>query len=115
MVIKSEDMKTNSRQNVRGGNGTVDFLHIVPEGFLPDKSRLFSVMILEKGCSVGRHDHTAETEVYYVVEGEGVLNDNGTERTFRKGDCNVCGGGAFHSVANEKDEPLKIVAVIIKD
>lgn len=115
MVIQSKDMKTQSRQEVRGGSGTVDFLHIVPEGFMPDKSRLFSVMILEKGCSIGRHGHTDETEIYYVLEGEGVINDNGTQQPFRKGDCSVCGGGAFHSVSNEKDETLKIVAVIIND
>ncbi len=115
MVIKSQDMKMQSRQEVRGGCGTVNFLHIVPEGFMPEKSRLFSEMTLEKGCSIGRHEHTNETEVYYVIEGEGIINDNGTERPFRKGDCNVCGEGAFHAVSNEKDEPLKIVAVIIKN
>lgn len=115
MIIKKEDMKIQSRPRVRDGFGTVDFLHIVPEGFRPNKCRLFSVMILEKGCSIGRHDHTNETEIYYVLEGEGIINDNGTIRPFLPGDSNVCGNGDFHAVSNENDEPLKIVAVIIKD
>ena len=115
MFIKNEEMEIKPRVRLRDGYGTTDFLHIVPEAVRPPKCRLFSVMMLEKGCSVGRHDHTGETEVYYVIEGEGILNDNGTMRPFKKGDCNVCGGGDFHSVSNENDETLKIFAVIIKD
>ena len=115
MIIKNEDMQKESREGLRGGNGTAEFLHIVPDGFKPQKCRLFSVMTLGKGCSAGRHEHTGETEIYYVLEGEGVLNDNGIIKTIRPGDSNICGGGDFHSVANEKDEPLKIIAVIIKD
>ena len=115
MIIKKDDMKVQSRPRLRDGFGTTDFLHIVPEGFRPEKCRLFSVMMLEKGCSAGRHDHTSETEIYYVIEGEGIINDNGTIRPFKKGDCNICGGGDFHSVSNENDEPLKMIAVIIKD
>lgn len=115
MFIKSEDLKVQSRPRLRDGYGTVDFLHIVPEEFRPEKCRLFSVMMLEKGCSAGRHDHTGETEIYYVIEGEGIIDDNGAKRPFKKGDVNICGGGDYHSVSNENDETLKIIAVIIKD
>ena len=76
---------------------------------------MFSVMCLEKGCSVGRHDHTGETEIYYVIEGEGIINDNGAIRPFKTGDASVCGGGDFHSVSNENEQTLKIIAVIIMD
>ncbi len=115
MVIKAEEMKVESRVHVRDGFGTTDFVHLAPKDQLPAKVRLYSMMCLEKGCSVGRHDHTNETELYYVVEGEGIINDNGTIRPFRKGDCNMCGGGGFHSVSNENDKTLKILAVIVLD
>jgi mannose-6-phosphate isomerase-like protein (cupin superfamily) len=104
-----------SRVRARGGFGTTELVQLVPKDQLPAKSRLFSLMCLDKGCSMGRHEHINETEVYYVVEGEGIINDNGTIRPFRKGDCSVCPSGAFHSVSNENDETLKIVAVIILD
>jgi mannose-6-phosphate isomerase-like protein (cupin superfamily) len=115
MFFKGDEMTVEPRVRLRDGFGTTDFVQLVPKEHLPAKSRLFSLMCLEKGCSVGRHDHTNETEIYYVVEGEGIINDNGTIRPFRKGDCSVCGGGSFHSVSNENDETLKIVAVIILD
>lgn len=115
MIIKKQEMQIKPRVRLRDGFGTTDFLHIVPQENLPEKARLFSVMILEKGCSVGRHDHTGETEIYYVISGEGIINDNGIIRPFKKGDANVCGGGDFHSVSNENDETLKMIAVIILD
>ena len=115
MIIKANEMEKKQRVRLKDGFGTTDFLHIVPDELRPKKSRLFAVMSLEKGCSVGRHDHTGETEIYYVLQGEGLINDNGIIRPFLTGDCNVCGNGDFHSVSNENDETLKILAVIILD
>ena len=113
MVIKGEEMKSEVREGMRGGPGAVALCHLVTKENLPAKCRLFSVVTLEKGCGIGKHEHAAETEMYYVLQGEGVLDDNGTEKPFRKGDCNVCGNGAYHAVTNEKDEPLVFVAAIV--
>lgn len=115
MVIRSEQMQSEQRENMRGGQGAVSLLGLVPAENLPKNARLFSLITLEKGCGIGSHAHEAETEVYYVLEGEGILDDSGTQKTLRAGDCNVCGGGGTHAIANEKDEPLRFVAVIIRD
>lgn len=115
MVIKAQDMLAEQRESMRGGKGAVDILGIVPQESLPDKARLFSLVTLEPGCGIGPHTHDNETEVYYVLEGEGVLDDNGAQVALRAGDCNVCGGGAFHAIANHTDKPLKFIAVIILD
>ncbi len=115
MVIKGAGMRRETREAMRGGPGHVDILHIVDGENLPATSRLFSLVTLEKGCGIGAHPHNGETEVFYVLEGEGVIDDNGEKKPFQKGDCNICGGGATHAVFNEKDEPLRMIAVIIKD
>jgi quercetin dioxygenase-like cupin family protein len=113
MIIKSEEMKSEVREAMRGGPGAVTLRHLVPKESLPGKCRICALLTLEKGCGIGAHEHAAETEMYYVLQGEGVLDDNGEMKPFRKGDCNVCGGGATHAVVNERDEPLVIVAAII--
>lgn len=115
MVIKSHEMKGEKRHEMRGGTGTVDLLHIVEGQALPTKARLFSLVTLEKGCSIGAHAHEGETEIFYVLEGEGLIDDNGEKKVFAKGDCNICGNGAYHAVSNENDEPLRFMAVIIRD
>lgn len=115
MIIKAKEMQSKPRIRLKDGYGTTDFLNVVPDEFRPKNSRLFSVMSLEKGCSVGRHEHTGETEIYYVLQGEGIINDNGIIRPFLMGDCNICGNGDYHSVSNENEATLRIFAVIILD
>jgi quercetin dioxygenase-like cupin family protein len=113
MIIRHEEMKKDVKEQMRGGPGRTNFEYVIPPELLPSKSRFFSVISLEKNCGIGKHEHNGETEIFYVLQGEGILDDNGIEKTFRKGDCNVCGGGAFHSILNERDEPLVFLAVII--
>lgn len=115
MVIKDKQMQTEHRENMRGGEGTVNLLGVVPSEYLPQKCRLFSVVTLEKGCSIGRHMHEDESEFFYVLQGQGVLDDNGTITAFNAGDCSICRSGEFHGIANENDTPLKFVAAIIRD
>ncbi len=115
MVIKAEQMSTVQRDKMRSGDGTVDLLGLVPPEHLPQKCRLFSVVTLEMGCSIGRHSHEGETEIFYVLQGQGVLDDNGTITTLNAGDCSICRSGEAHGIANEKETPLKFVAAIILD
>jgi quercetin dioxygenase-like cupin family protein len=115
MVIKGADMQSEHREAMRGGPGYVDILHIVGADNLPAKSRLFSLITLEKDCGIGPHAHSGETEIYYVLGGEGVLDDNGQLKPFAKGDSNVCNDGETHAVTNTKDETMRIIAVIIKN
>ncbi len=115
MVIKPEQMVTEQRENMRDGQGIVSLLGLVPQEYMPQKCRLFSLITLMKGCSVGVHAHEGETEIYYVLEGQGVLNDNGTITDFNEGESSICASGEHHAVTNIKDAPLKLLAVIIRD
>jgi mannose-6-phosphate isomerase-like protein (cupin superfamily) len=51
-----------------------------------DHGRLFAHVTLEPGRSIGYHTHEGETEFYYIIKGEGVFNDNGTDVTVYPGD-----------------------------
>lgn len=115
MFINPQEMQSEKRENMRGGEGIVDLLHIVSKEHLPAKTRLFSLVTLEKGCGIGKHEHKGEAEIFYVLSGEGEIDDNGTLRRFGKGDCAICRSGEYHAVTNKNEEPLKIIAAIILD
>ena len=115
MVFERKDMPTAIKEQLRGGSGNTQLLHVVPPDALPVKSRMFAVATLAPGCSIGDHDHVDETEIYYVLSGEGVVHDNGRELSFKVGDTNVCGGGSTHGIVNTGSEPLVFVAAIILD
>ena len=55
MICKKENAKTEKREAMRGGNGTVMLEHPFEE--LPSGCRLVSVLTLEKGAGIGEHEH----------------------------------------------------------
>lgn len=115
MFISGKDMQSEKRDNMRGGNGFVNLFHIVSKENLPANTRLFSLVTLEKGCSIGKHEHMGESEIYYILSGEGETDDNGTVRHIIKGDCTICKSGEYHAISNTGDEPLKFIASILLD
>ncbi len=114
MIIRNEEHKRETIENVRGGNGGIHFKRIIesPEQ-LYSKGSVFSVITLEKGCDVGWHIHKGDGEYYYVLSGEAEYSDNGNIVTLSAGDTAFCPDGEGHYVANRSDEPLVLLALVI--
>ncbi len=115
MIIKNEGMVKEVRENMRGGGGRAIIMHALSKEALPPKFRLLGQIVLEKGCGIGRHEHVNEAEMFFVLQGEGVYDDNGTECILNKGDFSVTYSGQHHAVRNIKDEALIILAAIITE
>ena len=112
MKIHSE-MATEIREKMRGGTGQGEFVHIFNTDEFKGKCRLFSQITLQPGCSIGAHPHDQEEEIYYILSGKGVVEDNGQLREMGPGDALKTGGGESHSITNNGTEPLVFLAVII--
>lgn len=112
MVIGRNEMKTETREKMRGGEGNVKFVHLA-EAAKENHTRILAEITLDPGCSVGYHDHQDETEYYFFLSGTGIANDNGKEITVNAGDSMITGNGASHGVKNTGNVPLVFHAVII--
>ncbi len=106
-------MPRDSKENMRGGKGTIEFTHIFNQAELLDKSRLCSKITINSGCSIGLHEHVNEEEIYYIIKGKGIIDDNGVKQEVCVGDAVLTGGGATHSIENASDEPLQLLAIIL--
>ena len=115
MIKKSTEMKENLLEHMRGGDGTVIRKDILGTDDMAKHSRLFSLFTLRKGCSIGEHEHTKETEYYYILSGKGKVKEKDGIKEVLPGDVVITGDGQTHSIANECDEDLVFVAVIILD
>jgi quercetin dioxygenase-like cupin family protein len=112
MLIEKKDMVSEIREKMRGGDGAVELLNIIPKENFPPKIRYTGVITLKQGCGIGSHPHEGEEELFYCISGEGALDDNGTEKVLKAGDCHICKDGQSHGILNKKDEDLKLFAVI---
>ena len=114
MIRKSNDFTSEIRKNMRDGNGEIIISHILnPADDLKAPARLFAKLTIEKGCSIGYHDHIGEEEIFYILKGTAELDDNGTKKILNAGDVAVT-SDAGHSIANIGEETLEVLAVILK-
>jgi len=113
MITRKDEQKKSIREYMRGGKEHVQLTALSNE--LPANARLFSVLTLIPGASIGYHVHENETELFYFMEGTGRVQDDDQVVEISAGDCMATFSGHGHSVENTGDTDLKLLAVIIKD
>ena len=112
MLIKRNEMKTEVKEKMRGGEGKAELVHLV-DCQNEKNIRLLAELTLKPGCSIGSHSHEAETEYYVILSGNGIVNDNGTEKPVKAGDAVITGNGASHGISNTGTVPLVYHAIIV--
>ncbi|HEY8542240.1 MAG TPA: cupin domain-containing protein [Pseudothermotoga sp.] len=113
MVINAHSMRTEKITNMRNGKGEVEILHLVEKQFLFGKSRLFAKLSIKPGSSIGTHKHENEFEIFYVLSGKGLFNDNGNAIPVQAGDICFTAPGETHSIENTSQQDLEILAIIV--
>ena len=113
-MVRTKKEQTVDFTSVRGGIGKAELHKILNNAEeLYGKGRLFNHMILPPGCSVGEHRHEGDNEIYYILKGSGRYNDNGNLIRLFPGDTAVCKDGECHSLVNDGDEPIELIALIL--
>ena len=69
MITRREEQSHSIREFMRGGKKHVE--HTQLSAALPERMRLFNVLTLIPGASIGYHVHENETELFYFIEGNG--------------------------------------------
>ena len=114
MVTHRNEMKSEVREKMRGGEGSATLIHLADCAGDKEKNvRFLSEVTLPPGTSIGKHSHENETEYYIILSGNGTVDDNGKAVTVKTGDIVITGGGAFHSIANNGSVPLIFHAIIV--
>lgn len=116
MYVQKNSHPDMLKVNMRGGEGTVTITPIADgEQQLPAKCRLFGTITIPAGASIGVHEHVGECEMFYILQGNPVIIDDGEEYTAHPGDCILTHSGHSHGVKNPGTEPVVMVANIVKD
>lgn len=113
MVKSASQMEKEYRAHMRGGDGDVEIIHLLNQGEYQGQARMVAKIILKPGCSIGYHVHEKEEEIFYLISGSVVYNDNGEEKVLKAGDSSIATGGMGHAIKNTGDETVELVAVIL--
>lgn len=115
MHRKDGEYANELRTAMKGGTGEVCFEHIWKKNSneeMKSSCRMFSRITLKPGCSVGRHKHEGEEEIFYILSGHARAWDNGEWVDLGPGDSTICRSGEEHSMECAGSEPCVYLAVI---
>ena len=113
MITRPDQQTRSVREFMRGGKKHVELTQLSTQ--LPEKMRMFNVLTLIPGASIGYHIHENETEMFYFLEGNGRVRDDDEYHDVCAGDSMATFSGHGHSVENTGDTNLVILAAIVKD
>lgn len=102
-------------EHANGGKGRIILQPIAGPEILKDKCRLYVKCTLEKGCSMGVHQHKGDGEIYYILSGHGLYTDNDSTYEVVPGDATFCKNGDRHGLENIGNEDLVFMGLIIYD
>jgi quercetin dioxygenase-like cupin family protein len=115
MILKANNMKVIEHEEFLGGKGTLTNTYFLNNEDACGTGRLFVKSMLKPGSSIGYHTHKGDFEVYYILSGKALVNDNGTEHILEPGDSILCRNGESHSIENIGDTNLEYIALILFD
>ena len=107
MIRKSHELHSFTR------SPGIDIQVLVAPCDMFDAGRLYARITIAPGTSMAPHIHEGETESYYIVSGTCVVTDNGQPATLTAGDVLITADGESHSIANETDTPVELIALIV--
>ena len=113
MITRNDQQSHSVREFMRGGKKQVELTELSKS--LPGNLRLFSILRLIPGASIGYHIHENETEMFYFLEGHGRVRDDEKTLDVSAGDSMATFSGHGHGVENTGDINLVILAAIVKD
>ncbi len=113
MIVREEGIV---KEGLRGGEGSVTLYHVMSAGELMGHATMYARVVIHPHSSIGWHQHVGNTEPYYILKGEGVFTDNdGSKTVVRAGDICKIECGQWHAIANESDEPMEMMALVINE
>ena len=114
MIKTKQQIEIKEVANEQGGKlmslaGLKDF-----EGVNP-KLNMYSRVTLYPGQEVGYHLHDGNSEIYYILSGKGVYDDNGEKIDVEEGTVTFTPSGSSHGLKNTGDDVLEFIALIVLD
>lgn len=115
MIKRPQELTVQRVEKLRDGRGNATIQHLIEGEELKDKAKLISKLTLEPGSSIGVHEHKEDFEIYYILQGEGRVMDNGYMQPVGSGDVVYTSNGESHCLENTGDGQLILLAIVINE
>ncbi len=114
MLKKKEELTVTTEAN-SFGKTKMYLSHLKDFPGINQKLRMYAQVDLLPGESVEYHMHIDECEIYYILSGKGLYNDNGQTVEVLPGAVTYTPSGEGHGIKNIGEETLSFMALILLD
>lgn len=114
MIRKAGELQAQQKEGLRGGPGSAALKCYVGAEDKAEHCGMAAHITLEPGSGIGEHDHVEDAELYVILSGKAMANDNGTMVELGAGDAMWTSNGERHSLLNHTDAPTELLAVVVK-
>ena len=113
MIKRAKDLPFEVVAKRFGGKGEIAITRLLETDQFQGKGRLFAHNKIKPNSSIGLHQHTGDFEVFYILKGEGIADDNGSKSPVKAGDVVLTGNGESHSLENTGSADLEYIALVL--
>ena len=114
MIKLKKDMETLRVENTGNVEGVILKEQTLTPVEMLNKALMFNKITIPVGSKIKEHPHCDDAEIYYILEGEVEVTDNGAKAILHGGDVVFTGGGDTHSIKNIGTTDAVFMAVILK-
>lgn len=113
MIQTTPQMPHTTLENEQGGRGVLNVFEVFPPAAFGGRIRMCKRFVFQPGDSIGPHTHRGEVELYYVLRGTATVTEDGAVHRLTAGDAALCQDGHTHSISNDTDQVMEILAIIV--
>ncbi len=99
------------REAEHGGVGSIYFRRLMDRSQFTSALDFVDYTVVPAGSTIGKHFHQSTEEIYFVVNGEPLINVNGRETRARPGCLSLVRSGEWHSLTNDTASDVTILVV----
>ena len=114
MVKSKEEFPVQEYTPCCGGTGTTLVTDFLTSRQMYAHPKTVAHALMKEGDSIGWHVHVDEMEVYVILNGEGLFNDNGKEVKVKSLDVTITLAGEGHAIRPVKGSSLELLALIFE-
>ena len=115
MIIHRYEMEIIKEECAEKGIGLLKIINLLE--LFEKKENVGGITFAEllPGSSVGYHIHDGENEMYYILSGSGIYNDNGINNSIGEGDFTITKSKEGHGIENTGKTVMTFMTFLVLD
>lgn len=101
--------KREIQKKCHNGEGSILFREVFNASDFESNLQFLHETSVMPNSTIGYHKHLGNEEIYFIVEGKGIMTVDGEKRKVSSGDAIITYSGSSHGLDNNSSKVLKIL------